>query len=50
MGLMIDSIDLDNTDNHWTFHSPNGMNFTRTENKFINKEFNIARIRFYFNS
>lgn len=50
MGLMIDGISLDNTDNHWTFHSPNGMNFTRTDNKFINKEFNIARIRFYFNS
>ena len=50
MGLMIDSINLDNSTNHWTFHSPNSMHFTRTENSYINKEFNIARLRYYFNS
>lgn len=50
LGLMIDAINLDNATNHWTFHSPNGMHFSRTENKHVNKEFNIARVRVYFNS
>jgi hypothetical protein len=50
MGIMIDGINLSNADNHWTFHSPNGMNFTRTSNKHVNKEFNVVRLRTYFNS
>lgn len=50
MGLVIDAINLDSVDNHWTFHSPNGMNFKRTPNNHVNKEFNLARVRVYFNS
>lgn len=50
VGIMIDAINLDSTNNHWTFNEPNGMKFTRTLNKHVNKEFNIVRMRSYFNS
>ena len=29
MGFLIDEIDLGNTKSHWTFHTANGMRFTR---------------------
>ena len=50
MGLLIDEIDFGNTDTHWTFHTPNGMRFTRHKNDYVNKELNMARMRLYFNS
>ena len=33
LGFMIDGINMTNTDSHWTFLSPNGMQFSRTNNK-----------------
>lgn len=49
-GFMIDEIELTNTDSHWVFQMPNGMKFNRQKNKYVNKEFNIARVRVYSNS
>ena len=50
MGFHIDEIDLGNTNSHWAFHTPNGMRFARHKNDYTNKEFNLARMRIYFNS
>ena len=50
IGFLIDEIDFGNTNSHWTFHTPNGMRFTRHKNDYINKELNMARMRLYFNS
>ena len=33
MGFLIDEIDLGNTTSHWTFHTANGMRFTRHQNE-----------------
>ena len=33
MGFLIDEIDFGNTSSHWTFHSHNGMRFTRHKNE-----------------
>jgi len=32
-GFLIDEIDFGNTNSHWTFHTPNGMRFTRHKNE-----------------
>lgn len=50
LGFLIDEIDLGNTNSHWTFHTANGMRFTRHKNNYVNKELNMARMRLYFNS
>lgn len=50
MGFLIDEIDFGNTTSHWTFHTANGMRFTRHKNDYVNKELNMARMRLYFNS
>jgi hypothetical protein len=50
MGLTIDTINLGSTQDHWTFHNTNGMTFTRTPNEYVNKEFNIVKLRVYVNS
>lgn len=50
LGVCIDAINFDSSQTHWTFREPNGMQFDRTSNKYVNKEFNIARLRVYFNS
>ena len=33
MGFLIDEIDFGNTASHWTFHTANGMRFTRHQNE-----------------
>ena len=33
IGFLIDEIDFGNTDSHWTFHTSNGMRFTRHKNE-----------------
>jgi hypothetical protein len=50
MGLTIEKISFGNASNHWTFHTPNGMQFTRTPNDYVNKEFDIVRLRVYVNT
>lgn len=50
MGLTIEKISFGNASNHWTFHTPNGMQFTRTPNNYVNKEFDIVRLRVYVNT
>jgi hypothetical protein len=50
MGLTIDKINLGNAASHWTFHTPNGMAFTRTPNDYVNKEFDLVRLRVYVNT
>lgn len=50
MGLAIEKVQLRNHVSHWTFKTPNGMHFDRTENDYVNKEFDIVRLRVYVNS
>lgn len=50
MGLTIEKLNLGNSTNHWSFHTPNGMSFTRTENNFVNKEFDLVKLRIYVNT
>jgi hypothetical protein len=50
MGLTIEKIHLGNSQSHWTFHTPNGMQFTRTPNDYVNKEFDIVKLRLYVNT
>ena len=50
MGLTIEKIHLGNSNSHWTFHTPNGMQFTRTPNEYVNKEFDIVKLRVYVNT
>lgn len=33
LGFMIDGFNITNTESHWTFQTPNGMQFVRTPNK-----------------
>lgn len=50
MGLTIERISLGNVNNHWTFLTPNSMQFTRTQNNYVNKEFDIVKLRVYVNT
>ena len=50
MGLCIDRISLGNATTHWKFHTTNGMQFSRVPNDYINKEFDIVRLRVYINT
>ena len=50
MGITIDTINLGNASDHWTFSSTNGMTFARTPNEYVNKEFNLVKLRVYVNS
>lgn len=50
MGLTIDRINFGNANSHWKFMSSNGMQFQRVQNDFINKEFDIVRLRVYVNT
>lgn len=50
MGLTIEKIALGSTQSHWTFQTPYSMQFTRTPNKHVNKEFDIVKLRVYVNT
>lgn len=50
MGLTIDKINLGNAASHWKFHTSNGMQFSRVPNDYVNKEFDIVRLRVYVNT
>jgi Vacuolar sorting-associated protein 13, N-terminal len=50
MGLTIDKIQMGNAQSHWTFHTPCGMKFTKTPNDYVNKEFDIVKLRVYVNT
>lgn len=50
LGLAIEKIQLRNHVTHWTFKTSTGMHFDRTANDYVNKEFDIVRLRVYVNS
>lgn len=49
LGFSIDEIELGNRNSHWVFRAQEGMQFSRQKNEYVNKEFNLARVRVYFN-
>jgi hypothetical protein len=50
LGFTLDRLNFGNAGSHWTFQTPNGMLFTRTENNYTNKEFDIIKMRIYVNT
>jgi hypothetical protein len=50
MGITIDKINFGSTGSHWRFNSTNELNFTRILNEYVNKEFDLVRLRVYANT
>ena len=50
MGITIDKINFGSTGSHWRFPSTNELNFIRIPNDYVNKEFDLVRLRVYVNT